>query len=257
MPPLQFSVTPAIPTAMTSQAIHASYPASRLQYPGYPRQYSRSTDLTGSPYWQADLGAALTVVDRVTIENFNFTSATIAGSINADMSAPLFSSTVSGLGATDPNDGRRKYIQQAGGTLRYIRVTPTVADAGAAFYSLGMLGVWRSWQTLTKNVKPFAMDLVDDGAETLDLGNGGFQIGLPPPIKIVATLEARFYATDATTFAQYRSLAQAPRNRVIVIHEDTTTVTRFWHCRRKSNARISPRDGTTYGIEQLTVEELV
>lgn len=250
----QFSVTPAIPTSMSlSVGISPTYPATRLQYPGWPRQVSKTALLSG--YWQADLGASIQV-DRITLENFNITSVTIAGSNNADMSAPVFSGTMNPGATTEPDSGRRKALWGSGGTVRYVRVTPLAADAGALNYSLGMLGIWRSWQTFGKNVSPYSVEYADD-AEVLEMGGGGRQVGLPTPVKLIMTLEGRFYASDSTTLAQWRSLAQVPRNTVFVLYENLSNSTRFWHCRRTASARLAPKEGSTLKMEQVTVEEIV
>jgi hypothetical protein len=162
---------------------------------------------------------------------------------------------VSGLGASDPLDNRRKRIIFPTQNRRFYRFFPTAGDVGATVYKLGSVGVWQTLVTMAPNFTlPFSREF-DDEFEGLKYDTGAQQLNLAPPLRLVLGLNAKFKQTDATAMANALQLTRYPLSSPVLLYENAGVTTSMYHVRRLQAAQVQIDQSGITSVEGLTFKE--
>lgn len=270
MPNMQYSIDPRNhnpATVMhangTSGSFDTNYPASNVLDITRPRRYSKTTT-NGTTRWGIDLGSQMSIA-AITIENTNLNDCFIKGGTNADgvtyATTQNFGNGTGANFATDAEDGRKKHLcvlqaafQSPG--VRYIQIGPQT-DPGNGYYQIGAIGIWTTLNTLSKNFSlPYEKTVLDD-AEVLEYQQGGREVSIPQPTYIQFALQARLPRTDTSGLAQYRALANYRRDRVMMLYENQSDLSKVYHVRRSASFRMTRTENATVTVSGIQLLEVV
>jgi hypothetical protein len=235
-----------IVTASTTN-IDPVYPATRLFDLSHPRRVCRSLS-TATTRIVLDLAAA-TAIQAFSLERVNFGNLLIQGHASDSWASPSFSENF-GTAGRDSDDGRRKRLclPTASFLYRYVRLTPSIPDAGATVYEIGAFGIWPVLTTLSTNIAVPYEKTLEDVADTITLGGGGEEVGTASPLRVRLGLQANVRRDDALSMTQYRDLARAARNTVCLFYENMGDPTKMYHLRRTGAFTFSRSIGA---VEQI------
>ena len=244
----------------TSGSFDSNYPASNILDLSRPRRYSKTTT-SGTTRWGIDLGTTFNLA-AITLENTNMNDCFIKGGTNSVGDPSLVTNNFgNGTGAnfaTDAEDGRKKHLCVLSGFtgVRYLQIGPQT-NPGDGYYQLGAVGIWVTLNTLSKNFSlPYEKTILDD-AEVLEYQQGGREVSIPQPTYIQFALQARLPRTDTSGLAQYRALANYRRDRVVMLYENQSDLSKVYHVRRSASFRMTRTENATVTVSGIQLLEVV
>lgn len=239
----------AISAIQGSTNINASYPATELMQQDEPRRTTRSSS-TGATNIVLDFGAGHAAIEAFSVENYNFGSLLIERATTVGSWTTVGTYTTTG---SDKDDGRRKRVMTGFTAItdRYIRLTPSSADAGATYFELGFIAAWGEWRALAKNFGvPYDKPKLQD-VESLRYPGGRRETGAPTPVTLQLRLVLSYSPSNTAAETDAADLSNYPKNRILAIWEGGSDVTKVYHCKPSEDAEPAI-SRTNQGHRQLT-----
>jgi hypothetical protein len=239
----QLGLTFRVPTGLGATNEAATHPATNVLLATKWRRTVRSTS-TGA--WNLDLDFGSSVaLDGLFIHFTNFAKVQLAKSDNGSSWTNLYAA------ATDvPLDDRctppirRKGWLPASGWLsvfnnRYLRITPSVADAGATYWELGAVAcpvlenMTRNWGT------PFQWQPVEAVTRLAYAGGAGSEVNVEGPTRVRFSLQGGPWAIDA--LPQLRRLRALGQDGAFFLYENRGNTAHAYLLKRVTDTPFAER----------------
>lgn len=238
----QLGLTFRVPFGATATNAATTHPVSNVLLSSKWRRTVRSTS-TGAWTLDIDFGAA-TPLDGLLLHNTNFAKVLLAKSDDASTWTNLYSAAVDVL--TDDRVGpptRRKVWLPASGWLsafnsRYLRITPSVADAGATYWEIGAVA-FPVLENMTRNWGvPFTWTPVEP-ATRLEYVGGGSEVNVEGPPRLRFQLQGGPWATDA--LPQLRRLRALGQDGAFFLYENRGNAAHAYLLKRVTDTTFAER----------------
>lgn len=230
------------PTTVTATTEATGFPASNLLLPTKWRRTLRSTSTAA---WSVvlDFGAAV-VLDGVWVHATNFAKVQLAKSTDNVSYTNLTAAAQDVLADTrcEPPVRRKTWLPATGWTSgfnnRYLRLTPSVADAGATYWEIGAVvcpvleNMTRNWGT------PFSWTPVE-GVTDLPYAGVGGEVNVEAPTLVRFQLQGGPWMTSA--MAQLTRLRALGRRAPFFLYENRGDVTKAYLLERLADPTFGER----------------
>lgn len=209
----QLGLTFRVPTAVTATNAATTHPASNVLLATKWRRTVRSTS-TGAWTLRLDFGAA-TVLDGLFLHYTNFAKVMLAASNDGTNWTDLYAAATDVLvdDRCAPPTRRKVWLPGAAWTTvfnhRYLRLTPSVADAGATYWEIGAVAC-PVLENMTRNWgAPFTWTPLEPVTRLPYAGGSGSEVNVEGPTRVRFTLQGGPWVTSAMPqLARLRALGQ-------------------------------------------------
>lgn len=238
----QLGLTFRVPTGLSATNEATTHPVANVLAPTKWRRTARSTSISA---WNLDIDfGAATPLDGLFLHHCNFGKVMLAASNDASAWTNLYAAATDVL--TDdrcaPPVRRKVWLPGSAWTSpfnhRYLRITPSVADAGAPFWEIGAVAfpvlenMTRNWGT------PFAWTPVES-VTRLEYAGGGGEVNVEGPTRVRFTLQGGPWATAA--LSQLTRLRALGQDGAFFLYENRDDRSKAYLLKRVSDTTVAER----------------